>query len=159
MYSGLSQEEARQRILEFGYNEIPKPKSRKLFNLIVEAVKEPIFLLLLGCATIYILIGETAEGLALLFWVLFTVVLTFYQHRKTERALESLRNLSAPRAMVIRDGKSNRISGREVVPGDIIQLNSGDRIPADGKVLESLNLMVDEAILTGESIAVHKAQC
>lgn len=158
MYSGLSQEEARQRILEFGYNEIPNPKSRKLFNLIAEAVKEPIFLLLLGCATIYILIGETAEGLVLLFWVLFTVVLTFYQHRKTERALESLRNLSAPRAMVIRDGKSNRIPGGEVVPGDIIQLNSGDRIPADGKVLESLNLMVDEAILTGESIAVHKAQ-
>ena len=87
------------------------------------------------------------------------MVLTFYQHRKTERALESLRNLSAPRAMVIRDGKSNRIPGREVVPGGIIQLNSGDRIPADGKVLESLNLMVDEAILTGESIVGHKAQC
>jgi len=114
------------------------------------------FLLLLGCGSLYILLGDYREGLSLMSAIVLIIGITFYQYRKTERALESLRNLSSPRALVIRDGREVRIAGREVVPGDIMILQEGDRISADGTVIESLNLNVDESLLTGESVPVMK---
>lgn len=142
---------------EFGFNELPAADRKHLLRIAAEAIREPMFILLLGCGAIYLLLGEVAEGIMLLGWVIFIVFLTFYQNQKTERALEALRRLSAPRALVIRDGSQIRIPGREVVPGDLVLLSEGDRVPADGQILESVNLTIDEALLTGESIPVVKS--
>ena len=158
MHQGLSSEEATNRLNEFGFNELPAGRRKHLLEIAGEAVREPMFILLLGCGTIYLVLGDTAEGVLLLCWVLFIVFLTFYQNQKTERALEALRRLSAPRALVVRDGRQTRLPGREVVPGDTVILNEGDRVPADGLILESNNLAIDEALLTGESIPVRKCE-
>jgi Ca2+-transporting ATPase len=115
-------------------------------------------LLLLVAGTIYLLIGDVKDGLILILFVFVVMGITFNQERKTERALEALRDLSSPRALVIRDGEQKRIPGREVVKGDIIILREGDRVPADGVVLSCTNLLVDESLLTGESLAVRKCE-
>lgn len=122
----------------------------------LEVVKEPMFILLLCCGVLYIVLGDYSEGVILLCWVIAIIFITFYQQRKTEKSLEALRQLSSPRALVIRDGQQSRISGREVVPGDIILLNEGDRVPADAILLESNYLTLDESLLTGESMPVVK---
>ena len=116
------------------------------------------FLLLVACGTIYLLLGDVQEAIMLLGFVFVVVGITLYQERKTERALEALRDLSSPRALVIREGRQKRIAGREVVRGDVIVLNEGDRVPADA-ALFLINLSVDESLLTGESISVRKRAC
>jgi Ca2+-transporting ATPase len=154
---GLSSSEAAERLLKYGYNELPSAKSKNVLQIAKEVVKEPMFLLLIGCASLYMILGDYIEGAFLLSWVFAVIFISFYQHRKTERTIEALRELSSPRAIVIRDGKEQRIPGKEIVPGDAVLLLEGDRIPADGKIIESLNLKVDESILTGESVPVEKA--
>lgn len=114
------------------------------------------FLLLVTSGLIYFFLGDITEAVMLMSFVLVIIGITVYQERKTERALEALRNLSSPRALVIRDGQQRRIAGREVVPGDILILSEGDRVPADGILLSSNNLTVDESLLTGESVPVRK---
>ncbi len=114
------------------------------------------FLLLLACGALYLISGDKEEALMLLGFVFVVMGITFYQERKTERALEALRDLSSPRALVIRDGVKERIAGREVVRGDVLLLAEGDRVPADAILLDSLNLSVDESLLTGESVPVRK---
>ena len=109
-------------------------------------------------ALIYLLLGEVKDALILLIFVFVVVGITFNQQRKTERALDALKSLSSPRALVIRDREQKRIPGREVVKGDILILREGDRIPADGVVLFCANLPVDESLLTGESLAVRKSE-
>lgn len=140
-----------------GYNEIPSQKKRSFFVIFWEVIKEPMLLLLVAAGTIYFLLGEPKDAMMLSTFVVFIVGITFYQQRKTERAIEALRDLSSPRALVIRDGAQRRIAGREVVVGDIIILREGDRVPADAAVLESTNIMIDESLLTGESLAVTKS--
>ncbi|PKP13383.1 MAG: ATPase [Bacteroidetes bacterium HGW-Bacteroidetes-3] len=157
MIKGLSSEEASQRIKALGYNELPTSQSKNMLHIALEAVKEPMFILLLSCGSLYMLLGEYTEGIILLCWVFVIIFITFYQHQKSEKALEALKKLSSPRALVIRDGKEIRIAGREVVPDDLVILNEGDRIPADGILLDCLNLTVDESLLTGESIPVAKS--
>jgi Ca2+-transporting ATPase len=152
----LSNEEAEARLKEFGYNELPTSKSKNIFLIAFEVMKEPMFILLLSCATLYIILGDYNEGLILLSSVLLIIFITFFQHQKTEKSLDALRQLSSPRALVIRDGNEIRIPGREVVPDDIIILAEGDRIPADAKIIESNYLTVDESLLSGESLAVIK---
>lgn len=119
---------------------------------------EPMLLLLLIAGLIYLFLGEHQDSIMLFFFIAVVIGITFYQQRKTERALEALRNLSSPRALVIRDGRQRRIPGREVVRDDIILLHEGDRVPADGTVLYCTNLSVDESLLTGESIPVRKCE-
>lgn len=114
------------------------------------------FILLLGCGSVYLLLGDYSEGVILLCWVFLIIFITFYQHRKTEKSLEALRQLSSPRVMVIRGETETRISGREIVPDDVIILQEGDRVPADAIVLESNILSLDESLLTGESLPVRK---
>jgi Ca2+-transporting ATPase len=114
------------------------------------------FILLVACGAIYLLLGNKQEALMLLGFVFVVMAITFFQERKTERALEVLRNLSSPRAGVIRNGVQKRIPGREVVRGDIVMLVEGDRVPADAILLQSTSMTVDEALLTGESVAVRK---
>lgn len=157
MKGGLTHREAASRLKIYGFNELPTASRKSVGKIIVEVVQEPMFILLLICGFLYVMLGEYSEGVILLCWVLVIISITFYQHRKTERALEALRKLSSPRALVKREGEIIRIAGREVVPGDWVFLNEGDRVPADGKLIECEHLKVDESILTGESVPVNKA--
>lgn len=153
---GLSGAEARQRLLVDGYNELPAAKSRSGLAIVLEVIQEPMFLLLIACGSLYLLLGDIQEALMLLGFVFLVIGITVFQEQKTERALEALRDLSSPRALVLRDGSQIRIPGREVVKGDIILLAEGDRVPADAVLLWALNLKVDESLLTGESLPVGK---
>ena len=154
--SGLSQEEAQHRLKQEGYNELPSSRRRSLLSLALNVVREPMFLLLLAGSAIYLVLGDVREALVLLGSILVIMGITFYQEQKTERALSALRDLSSPRALVIRGGELQRIAGRDVVRGDIVVLSEGDRVPADGLLLWSLNLSIDESLLTGESVPVRK---
>lgn len=157
-FKGLSEKEATERILKEGYNEFPSTKKRSIFSIAFEIIREPMFMLLIAGGIIYLILGDKEEAVMLLFFVFVIIGITFYQDRKTERALEALRDLSSPRALVIRDGKERRISGREVVRDDIIVIAEGDRVPADAVIISSSHLSVDESLLTGESAPVRKLQ-
>lgn len=154
--TGLSEAEVAVRLQQHGYNELPSSKSRGIFATAWEVVREPMFLLLLACGTIYLVLGDVQEALMLLGFVFVVLGITLYQERKTERALEALRDLSSPRALVIRGGERKRIAGRDVVPDDLVVLAEGDRVPADAVVLSCNNLSTDESLLTGESVPVRK---
>lgn len=153
---GLTEQEAFERLAQDGYNELPSTKKRTFLHILWEIVREPMFLLLIVCGGLYLVLGDPEEALMLLGFVFVIIGITFYQQNKTERALEALRDLSSPRALVIRNGKKQRIAGREVVRYDILLIAEGDRIPADGTLLTATNLSVDESLLTGESIPVRK---
>jgi len=153
---GLTSREAARILGEEGPNELPASKQRGNLRIALDVMREPMFLLLVACGAIYLMVGDLQEALMLLAFVFFVMGITLYQERKTERALEALRDLSSPRALVIRDGTQQRIAGREVVRGDIIVLAEGDRVPADALVLDCTSLSTDESLLTGESAAVRK---
>ena len=158
-YKGITEKKAEERLKSEGYNELPLSKKRSIFAIAFEVVKEPMFLLLVACGSIYFVLGDLQEGLMLMSFVLVVMGITIYQERKTERALEALRDLSSPRALVIRDGNQRRIAGREVVREDNMILIEGDRVPTDAVVLDCVNLLVDESLLTGESVPVRKIGC
>jgi Ca2+-transporting ATPase len=153
---GLSDEDASARLQTNGHNEIPSPDRRGIFKIAKEVIKEPMFLLLILSGAMYFFLGDLEEGMMLMLFVVFVMGITFYQERKTERALEALKDMSSPRALVVRSGRQLRIAGRDVVPEDIILLQEGDRVPADAFVLSSSNLLVDESLLTGECMPVRK---
>ncbi|MGC9445076.1 MAG: cation-translocating P-type ATPase [Candidatus Methanospirareceae archaeon] len=157
-FQGLSGKDAAEKIRKDGYNELPSTKKRGVLAIAFEVVREPMFVLLLASGTLYLFLGDLEEGLMLLGFVFVIMGITFYQERKTERALEALRDLSSPRALVIRDGKERRIPGREVVVGDILVVSEGDRVSADAVILSSSHLSADESLLTGESAPVRKLQ-
>jgi len=154
--TGLSQINANRLLKSDGFNEIPSQKPQSIFHLIIKVISEPMILLLLMTGTIYLFLGEPRDSLVLFISIFVVIGITLYQERKTEKALQALKDLSSPRALIIRDGVQKRIAGREVVVGDVIVLQEGDRVPADGVVLESQNLYLDESLLTGESLPVHK---
>ncbi|MFK0730252.1 MAG: cation-translocating P-type ATPase, partial [Gloeotrichia echinulata HAB0833] len=154
--TGLSASTAATHLKQEGYNELPSTQHRNIWGIALEMFQEPIFLLLLGCGVIYLFLGDAQEALILLGFVFFIVGINLYQEQKTEKSLEALRDLSSPRALVIRDGERQRIAGREVVREDVIVLSEGDRIPADAVVIWSNNLSIDESLLTGESLPVRK---
>ncbi len=156
--SGLSDHEAALRLARDGFNELPSTKKRGFFTIARDVAREPMFLLLVACGLIYLVLGDLREALMLLGFVFVVVGITLYQERKTERALEALRDLSSPRALVIREKRQVRIAGRDVVRGDVIVLAEGDRVPADAVLLASINLSVDESLLTGESLPVRKRE-
>jgi Ca2+-transporting ATPase len=157
MMKGLTSAEAAEALNTKGYNELPSAKPKNIGRIALEVMKEPMFLLLISCGTLYMVLGDYKEGGILMSTILIIIFITFYQYQKTEKALEALRKLASPRALVIRDGKEIRIPGREVVPDDLLLLHEGDRVPADATVLESINLTVDESLLTGESVPVTKS--
>src|SRR5579864_4283352 len=154
---GLSEQEAAARLRTEGANELPSTKPRGLLAIAWEVVREPMLLLLVGAGAIYLFLGELRDSIVLLVSIFVVLGISLYQQRKTERALEALRDLSSPRALVIRDGKEKRIAGREVVRGDMVVLQEGDRVPADGVVRSCVSLSVDESLLTGESVPVRKS--
>jgi Ca2+-transporting ATPase len=156
LISGLSTAEAQQRLAASGYNELNPPHPRRLWHIVADVLREPMFLLLISAGGIYLLLGDVGDALMLMFFVLIVITLTVFQQRKSERVLEALRDLSSPRALVIRDGKQQRIAGREVVQGDLMLLKEGDRVAADAVLLSCNNLFADESLLTGESVPVLK---
>lgn len=154
---GLTAEEARALLDAEGPNELPRKGTRSVWTIMVEVLREPMLLLLLAGGLVYLLLGDRVEALILLGFASFSIVLTVVQETRTEHVLEALRDLSAPRARVIRDGQSVRIAGREVVTGDILLLEQGDRIAADALLIEAQDMQVDESLLTGESVPVRKS--
>lgn len=153
---GLSDQDVARRIKQDGYNELPQAKKRGIFRIILGVLKEPMFLLLVACGTIYLVIGDLQEAIMLIGFVFVIMGITIYQENKTEKALDALKNLSSPRALVIRNGEQRRIAGKDVVRDDIIIIKEGDRVPADATLLWGINLSADESLLTGESVPVRK---
>jgi Ca2+-transporting ATPase len=156
--SGLSDHEAQIRLKEEGFNELPSQKSHTWLQILLQVIREPMIFLLLAAGLIYVFIGDVSDASLLMGGICIIIGITFYQERKTERALDALKNLSSPRALVLRDGQEKRIPGREVVREDVVVLQEGDRVPADGVILSCTSLSVDESLLTGESLPVKKVQ-
>ena len=157
-YQGLTNDQVAEKQRTFGLNELPSSKPKNLFAIAWGVVKEPMFLLLVACGTLYLIMGSKQEGLMLLGFVFVIMGIEFYQEKKTENALDALKDLASPRALVIREGIEKRIAGREVVTDDLVILQEGDRVPADATVLYSVNLLADESLLTGESVSVRKSE-
>ncbi|NMM38531.1 MAG: cation-translocating P-type ATPase [Glaciimonas sp.] len=153
---GLTAAAARQRQQSEGWNELPSAKPHSLLAIAWVVVREPMLILLVACGSIYLVLGSREDAFILLGSVFVIMGLSFVQERKSERALEALRDLSSPRALVLRDGQRQRIAGREVVRGDIVFLSEGDRVPADAILFDSQNMTVDESMLSGESVPVRK---
>lgn len=154
--SGLSQTQADRLLAEDGPNELSPPKKRRAWHILADLTREPMLQLLLAAGAVYLLLGNRGEALMLLAFVLLTVIISVSQEQRTERVLEALRDLSSPRAQVIRDGKTLRIAGRELVCGDLLLLTEGDRVAADAQILQANDLQCDESMLSGESLAVAK---
>ena len=155
-FHSLSEEIVQIRLKTEGYNELPRPEQRTPLRIIFEVVREPMLALLLGSGAIYLVLGDLKDALILLAFATMSVLITVVQETRTERVLEALRDLTSPRALVIRDGERKRIAGREVVRGDYVVLAEGDRVPADAVLVQSNDLQTDESLLTGESVPVRK---
>jgi len=155
-HRGLTASQAKEKLRTEGYNNLPSSKPKNFFSIALGVVKEPMFILLVACGTLYLVLGDLREGLMLLGFVFVIMGIEFFQEKKTEKALDALKDMASPRALVIRDGVETRIAGIEVVTDDIIILQEGDRVPADATVLHSVSLQADESLLTGESAAVRK---
>jgi Ca2+-transporting ATPase len=153
---GLSAAEAARRLAEEGPNLLASTGSRSAFVIVLEVLREPTFMMLCAACAIYLFLGDMHEAIVLGALVLLNVAITVVQERKSERALEALRDLSSPRALVLRDGTLRRIAGANVVRGDLLVLSEGDRVPADARLVAVNDLLVDESLLTGESLPVEK---
>jgi len=154
--AGLTAAQAAERLRTEGPNELPRAGVRTLGRIVVDVVREPMFGLLLAAGAIYLVLGDLAEALLLLAFASISVGIAIVQENRSERVLEALRDLTSPRALVIRGGERTRIPGREVVRGDLVVLGEGDRVAADARVLTCDDLLVDESLLTGESVPVRK---
>ena len=156
-FAGLTEPEALLRLGRDGANELPSREKRGLWAIAWEVVREPMFLMLVAAGALYLVMGEPKDALMLLGFVFVVMGITIVQERRTEHALEALRDLSSPRALVIRGGQQRRIPGRDVVLGDFLVVAEGDRVPADAILRAGSNLSVDESLLTGESVPVRKS--
>ena len=155
-HAGLSSAEAKLRLTSDGENSLASGERRTLLHIIWETAREPMFVLLLAAASLYLIFGEPLEGMTLLGAVVIMLALTLFQEGKTERAIAALRDLSSPQARVIRDGELKRIASKHVVVGDIMLLAEGDRVAADCVLLKVRDLEANESLLTGEPIPVRK---
>ncbi|MBM3125202.1 MAG: HAD-IC family P-type ATPase, partial [Chloroflexi bacterium] len=154
--SGLSRAEVASRLAKYGSNELQAARRISPWEILLEQFKNVLILILLGATAISLFLGHGVESIVIAVIVLFAVVLGFIQEYRAERAIEALKQMAAPTATVLRDGEEVKIPARDLVPGDVILLHTGDRVPADARLLEAVNLQVDEAALTGESVPVEK---
>ena len=153
---GLSAAEAAARLKSGGFNELPMAERRGVLRILFEVIRQPMFALLIAGGIVYLLLGDRMEAILLLIFASLSVLITIVQESRSEKVLEALRNLASPRALVIRDGARIQIAGREVVRGDVIVISEGDRVAADATLVTAHDLMVDESLLTGESVPVRK---
>ncbi|MEM2885161.1 MAG: HAD-IC family P-type ATPase, partial [Thermoproteota archaeon] len=155
-HQGLSDEEAKRRLEQYGFNELRERKRATPLQIFLGQFKDIFVVMLLAATAISFIIGETADAATISAIVILNSVVGFIQEYRSERAMEAMKKLTAPKARVLRDGVEEIVPAREVVPGDIVLLESGDRIPADGQLLEVVDMKTDEAIMTGESTPVEK---
>lgn len=155
--TGLSEDEAQARLAADGPNELPHGGQRSTARILIDVLREPMLALLVAGSLVYFALGDLREALILALLAGLSVGITVIQETRSERALEALRDLASPRALVVRDGLRRRIPGREVVRGDRLVLAEGDRVPADGWVVDAHGLHLDESLLTGESVPVRKS--
>ena len=153
---GLTTKEANERIKKYGYNELPKKEKASIFKIFLSELKDPIVILMLVAGLSSFIVGEVVDALAILFIIIVDLIMGTYQESKAENTADSLQNLVKEETRVIRNEKEIRIESRYIVPGDIVLLESGDKISGDLRILEASNLRIDESILTGESVAVEK---
>lgn len=153
---GLSSAEAARRLTQYGPNELQAARHISPWEILLEQFKNVLIIILLIATALSAFLGEGVDAIAIAVIVLFAVGLGFIQEYRAERAIEALRQMAAPTASVLRDGEEEDIPAREVVPGDVVLLHAGDKIPADARLIEAINLQVDEAALTGESVSVEK---
>src|SRR4029078_5297163 len=154
--AGVSEGDARARQHAEGHTELPQPDRRTPFRISIEVLRETMLALLLVRGIVYLGLRDLKEAIILVAFATMSIVITVVQETRTERVLEALRDLTSPRALVIRDGQRQRIAGRDVVRGDLIVLSEGDRVPADAVLLQCQDLQADESTLTGESVPVRK---
>ncbi|PUE09617.1 ATPase [Limnohabitans sp. T6-5] len=153
---GLTTAEAAKRLQRNGSNEIAQARTRPIWLRLTDMLRQPMFALLVTASLLYIFLGDLTEGLTLSVFVLAVLALTFYQEGKSEKSIQALRQLTQAQAKVVRSGQTMHIPAREVVVGDWLLLSEGDRIAADGRLLNANNLQIDESLLTGESVPVNK---
>jgi len=156
LLTGLSVAEAETRLKADGPNALPRARRRSLINVILNVMREPMLALLLAGGVVYLLLGSRAEAIILLAFACMSITITAVQEARTERVLDALRDLTSPRALVVRGGQRVRIAGTDVVRGDVIVLAEGDRVPADARLLTAADLSADESLLTGEAVPVRK---
>lgn len=154
--TGLTGAEAARRLLEYGPNELREIQRVSTWNLLLEQFKNILVLILLVAVVLSAFLGHGVEAIAIAVIVLFAVGLGFVQEYRAERAIEALRHMAAPTATVLRDGEEFEVPARDLTPGDMILLHAGDKAPADGRLIEAINLKIEEAALTGESVPVDK---
>lgn len=157
--TGLGEAEAALLLAQDGPNELPRQGHRSFLHIVLDVVREPMLALLIGAGLVYLVLGDLQEASILVAFACLSIIITVVQEARTERALEALRDLTSPHALVIREGVRKRIAGREVVRGDLVVLGEGDRVPADGWIVQNDGLHLDESLLTGESVAVRKTAC
>jgi len=153
---GLCEAQVQQRLAQDGPNELPASRRRSALRLMCDVAFEPMFLLLVACGALYMVLGDVQEALMLLGFVFVVMSISFVQQRRSERSLNALRDLSSPRAKVLREGKECSVPSRDLVVGDVVMLAEGDRVPADLLLTTCANLSIDESLLTGESMPVSK---
>jgi len=154
--TGLSTAEAAALLTSDGYNELPAAQRRSAIRIAAEVLRQPMFALLMAGGLVYLLIGDRAEAVMLIAFAGLSVSITVVQELRSERVLDALRQLASPRARVIRDGQPVTIAGRNVVRDDLLMVGEGDRVAADARLLSAEELMVDESLLSGESVPVRK---
>lgn len=153
---GLSNHEVIRLQNKYGFNELPIQDQKNIFKIFLEIITEPMFALLLLAALLYLILGSIEDSLLLFSFIVLSIAITTFQEHKSEKAIEALKDLSSPRALVIREGIAQRIPCKEVVAGDVLILEEGARIPADSTLVTSNDLLVDESLLTGESEPIPK---
>jgi len=155
--SGLSSQEAEERLKKYGENELEEKEKVSILRLFISQFTSILIVILIIASIISVLLGELIDATVILFTVFLAGILSFVQEYQAEKAIELLRSLTSPEATVIRDGVEKEIPSKKLVPGDIILLQTGDRIPADARVIKGFNLKTDESSLTGESVPVQKS--
>lgn len=154
--NGLSQHDAKQRLEKFGLNKIKEGKQKTVFEMVIEQFKEFLVLILIGAAIVSYAVGEVLDAAAIIAIVIINAIIGVVQEFKAEKAMGALKAMTALKAIVIREGKKHEIDAEQIVPGDIIVLEAGMKVPADLRLIEAVNLKIDEALLTGESNPVSK---
>ncbi len=154
--TGLTSHEAKRRVEQYGLNELAQKKGKSMFQMFLEQLKDYMVLILVAASIVSILVGEVTDSIVIIGIVIINAVLGVIQEYRAGKALEALKKMSAPNAKVIRDGEPVTIPARELVPGDLVVLETGDYVPADVRLVNSVNLKIEEAALTGESVPVEK---
>jgi len=154
---GLSSEEVEKRLKEYGENELKEKEKVSVLRLFLSQFKSILIFILITASIVSALLGELIDAAVIIFTVFLAGVLSFVQEYRAEKAIELLKSLTSPETVVVRDGVEKKIPSQKLVPGDLILLQTGDRIPADARVIKDVNLKIDESSLTGESVPVQKS--